>query len=101
MSWNTTTGLWETQLAFSGTNPRFKISRYANNWELSAMRAAQIATMMVDDGMDPSLLRTISYAGNRPLVPNLDAGGNPIPENRSRNQRIVIRVEKPAAVIAG
>ncbi len=32
MSWNTTTGLWEAQLAFSGTNPRFKISRYANNW---------------------------------------------------------------------
>lgn len=32
MSWNTTTGLWETQLAFSGTNQRFKISRYANNW---------------------------------------------------------------------
>jgi len=32
MSWNSATGLWEMQSAFSGTNPRFKISRYANNW---------------------------------------------------------------------
>ncbi len=29
---NTTTGLWETQQGFSGTNPRFKISRYGDNW---------------------------------------------------------------------
>lgn len=29
---NTTSGLWETQQAFSGTNPRFKISRYTDNW---------------------------------------------------------------------
>src|SRR5690606_8905561 len=32
MSWNKTTGLWEAQLTFSGENPRFKISRYANSW---------------------------------------------------------------------
>ena len=29
---NTTSGLWETQQAFAGTNPRFKISRYTDNW---------------------------------------------------------------------
>lgn len=29
---NTTTGLWETQQGFSGANPRFKISRYGDNW---------------------------------------------------------------------
>ncbi|ACE85692.1 starch-binding protein [Cellvibrio japonicus] len=29
---NSSTGLWETQQSFSGTNPRFKISRYSNNW---------------------------------------------------------------------
>ena len=32
MSWNTTTGLWEAQLTFTGENPRFKISRYADSW---------------------------------------------------------------------
>ncbi|HEY8939773.1 MAG TPA: hypothetical protein VIM59_06285, partial [Cellvibrio sp.] len=29
---NTSSGLWETQQTFSGANPRFKISRYADNW---------------------------------------------------------------------
>src|SRR4051794_15459639 len=29
---NTTSGLWETQQTFSGANPRFKISRYTENW---------------------------------------------------------------------
>lgn len=33
MAKNTTTGLWEAQQNFSGTNPRFKISRYAGNWD--------------------------------------------------------------------
>ena len=32
MTWNTTTGRWEAQLTFSDSNPRFKISRYADNW---------------------------------------------------------------------
>ena len=32
MAKNATTGLWETQQNFSGTNSRFKISRYADNW---------------------------------------------------------------------
>ncbi|WP_052417452.1 starch-binding protein [Cellvibrio mixtus] len=29
---NTSSGLWEIQQAFSGANPRFKISRYTDNW---------------------------------------------------------------------
>lgn len=32
MTKNASTGLWETQQSFAGTNPRFKISRYADNW---------------------------------------------------------------------
>lgn len=32
MTKNESTGLWETQQIFAGTNPRFKISRYADNW---------------------------------------------------------------------
>lgn len=32
MTKNSSTGLWETQQSFSGTNPRFKISRNTDNW---------------------------------------------------------------------
>lgn len=32
MTKNSSTGLWETQQSFSGANPRFKISRNAENW---------------------------------------------------------------------
>lgn len=72
-------------------------SRFANNWELSAMRATQIIRLLVDEGMDPAAMRAVSYAGNKPLVPNNDVAGNAIVENRLRNQRIVIRIEKDTA----
>lgn len=69
-------------------------SMFANNWELSAMRAARIVNILIAEGIDPSRLRATSYAGSRPLVPNVDAAGNPIAENRNRNQRIVIKAER-------
>ncbi len=68
-------------------------SKYANNWELSAMRAAKVATVLIGQGVDPARVRAVSYAGNYPVVPNTDAGGNPISENRIRNQRVVIKLE--------
>lgn len=70
---------------------------FADNWQLSAMRGAYIARLMITEGIEPSRLRTVSYAGYRPIVPNDDEAGNPIPENRQRNQRIIIRVEKAPA----
>lgn len=68
-------------------------SVYANNWELAAMRAARIVTLLVDEGVDAGRLRAVNYAANQPVVPNQDAAGKPIEENRERNQRVVIRVE--------
>jgi large repetitive protein len=35
MTKNTTSGLWEIQQNFSGANPRFKVSRYPDNWNES------------------------------------------------------------------
>ncbi len=32
MTKNTATGLWETRQNFAGTNPRFKVGRYTDNW---------------------------------------------------------------------
>lgn len=70
-------------------------SPFANNWELSAMRAARMVSLLVDQGISPQRLRAVNYAANRPAVPNIDAAGKPIPQNRNYNQRIMIRVELP------
>ena len=76
-----------------------KKSKFANNWELASMRAARIVVLLAGEGIDPARLRATSYAGNHPVVPNKDAAGNPILENRKRNQRVVITVEKSALPI--
>jgi chemotaxis protein MotB len=71
-------------------------SPYANSWELAAMRATRVVGILINEGIDPTHLRAMSYANNRPVVPNDDYQGKPIPENRSRNQRVVIKVEAVA-----
>lgn len=68
-------------------------SKFANNWELSSMQTARIAGLLIDGGIDSTRLRVTSYAGNSPIVPNVDASGKPIIKNRVRNQRILIKVE--------
>src|SRR5690606_36656860 len=66
---------------------------YHDNWELSSMRAARIASLLVQSGIDPARVRASGYADNQPAVPNQDTLGNPIRENQMRNERIVIRIE--------
>lgn len=70
-------------------------SVFANKWELSSMQAARIAGVLVESGIDSTKLRLTSYAGNAPIVPNLDNSGKPIEKNRLRNQRVVIKIEVP------
>ncbi len=67
-------------------------SLFPSNWELSAARSASIVRFMIDKGVAPSRLRAIGYADTRPKVPNLDAQGNPIAENRALNRRVIIHV---------
>jgi len=76
-------------------------SKFANNWELAAMRATRMTTLLIDAGIDPAQIRAVSYAGNRPIVPNEDEAGNAIPENRLHNQRVVIKVEHLVSPPAG
>lgn len=68
-------------------------SKFANNWELSSMQTARIASLLIDGGIDAKNLRVTSYAGNAPIVPNVDGFGKPIDKNRIRNQRVIIKVE--------
>jgi chemotaxis protein MotB len=71
---------------------------FANNWELSAMRATRIVSLLIAEGVEPSRLKAVSYAANRPLLPNADARGAPITENRAKNQRVVIRIENRPSI---
>jgi len=67
-------------------------SPYTDNWDLASARASHLAHALIEAGIDPAYLRATSYAGVRPLVPNVDSAGKPILQNRSRNQRMVIRL---------
>lgn len=67
---------------------------YPSNWELSASRAASVVRFLIERGVDRTLLKAAGYADVFPKVPNLDDYGNPIPENREINRRIVIKLLK-------
>ena len=71
-------------------------SKFVNNWELSSMQTARIAGLLIDSGIDGNYLRITSYAGNSPIVPNLDELGRPIDKNRIRNRRIILKISVPA-----
>lgn len=68
--------------------------QYKTNWELSAARAARVADAFAAGGVAPERLRVIAYGEMQPAVPNRDALGKPIEENRSKNSRVVVRVER-------
>ena len=64
--------------------------RFPSNWELSAGRAASVARHLIGQGVEATRLDVRGYAHVRPLVPNLDAHGTPIPGNRELNRRVMI-----------
>ncbi len=70
-------------------------NKFPSNWELSAARASNIVRYFITNGIDPRKLRASGYADSRPIAPNTDKNGNPIPENQAKNRRVVIYVEKP------
>jgi chemotaxis protein MotB len=64
-----------------------------NGWTLPALRAARVAELLQQAGVDPARIRATNFAGTRPIVPSRDPAGNAIRENQLRNQRIIIRLE--------
>lgn len=71
--------------------------RFPSNWELSSLRATNVVRHLISRGVDPQTLEAIAFAHTRPLVPNRAEDGTPIAANRSKNRRIVIRVERRLA----
>jgi len=82
--------------------------RYPSNWELSSNRAATVVRFVISEsendtrmdtngqkyGVEEDRLRATGYAHTQPKVPNRDASGVPILENRITNRRVVIRINK-------
>jgi len=82
--------------------------RYPSNWELSSNRAATVVRFVISEsendtrmdtngqkyGVEENRLRATGYAHTQPKVPNRDASGVPILENRITNRRVVIRINK-------
>jgi chemotaxis protein MotB len=63
-------------------------SRFRDNWEISSLRAIHVLRFFLEMGMEPERLTATGFADMRPLVPNTN------PENRARNRRVEIVLEK-------
>jgi chemotaxis protein MotB len=62
-------------------------STVPSNWELASLRATSVVRYLIkSQNMDPKRLAAISYADQKPLVPN------DTPENRAKNRRIEILI---------
>ena len=63
-------------------------ARFKSNWELSAIRAVNVAKFMVSNGIDPHRISTEGYSAYRPLEPNTTD------ENKRANRRVEITLIK-------
>ena len=64
-----------------------------SNWELSGARAGAVVRAMIANLMDVNRFKAIGLAEISPAYPNLDPYGEPIPDNRIKNRRVIVRIE--------
>lgn len=69
-------------------------ARFPSNWELAGARASNIVRFFIAKGLEPAMLRAVSYGDTQPKAANRDAEGNPIPANQELNRRVVVKVVK-------
>ncbi len=69
-----------------------RTERFPSNWELSTARASTVVRFFEGNNVDRNRLTASGYADTIPKVPNRDLEGNPIPENRATNRRVVLRL---------
>ena len=81
--------------------PLTKSGRFKNNWELSTMRATNVATLMMENvGFDPERIAISGYADTRPKSPYLDnegelKSGKELREARKANRRVELIFTRP------
>lgn len=64
-------------------------AQFPSNWELSVLRATNVAHVLIEQsGLDPERVSASGYGEYRPLVPNTDA------HSRSMNRRVDIVILK-------
>jgi chemotaxis protein MotB len=68
--------------------------RFPSNWELSAARASLVVRMLEAKGFSKERLSPQGFADSRPILPNRDEAGKPIPDNQAQNRRVVIRIAR-------
>ena len=88
------TGDYQVEVEGHTDNVPINTARFPSNWELSSLRAINVAHIFEDTGMQKDRLSAIAYADTRPEVPNTDAQGINIPENQAKNRRVVVHVTR-------
>ena len=63
-------------------------TQFPSNWELSAIRAVNVAKFMISSGVNPQRISTEGYSAYRPLQPNTTA------HNKRANRRVEITLIK-------
>lgn len=72
--------------------PISKGSFWGSNWELSAARAASVVRLFESKGFPSDSLTAVGYGSTKPVLPNRDPAGVVIPENQTKNRRVIIKV---------
>lgn len=75
------------------SDEKFSNAQYPSNWELSSARASAIARFLESRGIQRVRLKATGLYDVSPKYPNLDPYGEPIPQNRIKNRRVVIHIE--------
>ena len=67
-------------------NQPIRNGRFPSNWELSTARAAAVARVFEETGVDPARLSAVGFSSNRPVADNATEVG------RAENRRVVVLV---------
>ncbi|MFA6230091.1 MAG: flagellar motor protein MotD [Rhodanobacter sp.] len=68
-------------------NVPISTAKYPSNWELSAARAASVARLFAEHGVQPGRLGIVGWGDVRPIADNSTADG------RNHNRRVLVVVE--------
>ena len=75
-------------------NVPIQSTQFPSNWELSSARACAVARLFIDTGFPKDRVQVLGLADTKPLFPNTDEKGQSLPENQSKNRRVVILIHQ-------
>ena len=79
---------YKVEIAGHTDDVPIKTDRFPSNWELSAIRAVNVAKFIIANGVDPRRVSIQGYSAYRPLHDNTT------PDNRQANRRVEIALIK-------